>query len=313
MANTFLKAEKIISQGLGLLQRELILPRLVTRLGRDDFVGSQDDTVNVKIPAILTAREYAWRNNRASAITYDGLEELTIPVALDKHPYSGVKITDEELTLDISSWGEQVARPQIRAVAEKLESYIAAEMLTANYAESVTYTPGDGSADDTTFFRALVQARRALNEANVPLAGRVVVLGAGVEEAALQSPHLIKANEAGDDSALREATIGRVAGFNVIGGVNSVDPYFAVAFHPSAFAFANVAPTVPDGAVAGAGLTFEGLAMRWIRDYDPDHLQDRSVYSAFAGAASIEDGRDGAGDLTNENVRAVEIVFGGDS
>jgi hypothetical protein len=30
MANAFLKAEKIISQGLGLLQRELILPRLVS-------------------------------------------------------------------------------------------------------------------------------------------------------------------------------------------------------------------------------------------------------------------------------------------
>lgn len=312
MANTFLRAERIISQGLGLLQRELILPRLVQRYGVADFRGAKNDTVNVRIPAILTAREYQWRT-RTAAITYDELEELTIPVTLDKHPYSGVAITDEELTLDITSWGEQVARPQIRAVAEKLESYIAAEMLAANYAETVTYTPGDGSADDTSFFQAAVAARRVLNEANVPLAGRVIVLGSAVEESALQSPHLIKANEAGTDSALREAMIGRVAGFQVIGGVNSVDPYFAVAFHPSAFAFANVAPDVPDGATAGATLTFDSLAMRWIRDYDPDYLRDRSVYSSFAGTASVEDGRDDNGDLTDENVRAVEIVYGGAS
>lgn len=310
MANAFLKAEKIISQGLGLLQRELILPRLVTRLGRDDFVGTVNDTVNIKIPSILEAREYGWRNDRSAPIVYDALEELSIPIALNKHPYSGVKITDEELTLDIASWGEQVARPQIRAVAEKLESYIAAAMAAATYAETVTYdAPADADADDVSFYRALVAARRVLNTANVPSAGRVVVLGANVEAAALLSPHLIKANEAGDDSALREATLGRIAGFTVIGNVNSVDEDFAVAFHPTAFAFANVAPTVPDGAVTGATMTFDSLAMRWIRDYDPDHLQDRSVYSAFAGAASVEDGRDDSGDLTDENVRAVEIEF----
>jgi hypothetical protein len=170
--------------------------------------------------------------------------------------------------------------------------------------------PADPDADDLSFYRALVEARKALNEANVPAAGRVVVLGANVEAAALLTPHLVKANEAGTDSALREAILGRVAGFDVIGNVNSVDPDFAVAFHPTAFALANVAPVVPDGATTGATLTFDSLAMRWIRDYDPDHLSDRSVYSAFAGSASVEDGRDPDDfSLTDENVRAVEIQF----
>jgi hypothetical protein len=141
------------------------------------------------------------------------------------------------------------------------------------------------------------------------------VLGANVEEAALQSPHLIKVNEAGSDDALRDAIIGRIAGFTVIGNVNSVDPDFAVAFHPTAFALGNVAPVVPDGAKAGATQTFDSLAMRWIRDYDSDYLRDRSVYSAFAGASSsrtaaimsdVEDAN--FGDLTDKNVRAVEIV-----
>jgi hypothetical protein len=247
VANAFLKAERIVSQGLGLLQRELILPRLVTRLADADFKGTKNDTVNIRIPSLLAGREYEWRT-RTQPIIVDDLNETSIPVTLNKHIYSAVQITDEELTLDIADWGEQVARPQIRAVSERLEGLIATAMAGANFAHSVDYTPGDGSADDTSFFETAVEARKFLNVENVPAAGRVIVLGANAEAAALRSPHLIRANEAGDDMALREATIGRIAGFTVIGNVNSVDPDFAIAFHPTAFGFANVAPVVPDGA-----------------------------------------------------------------
>jgi hypothetical protein len=114
---------------------------------------------------------------------------------------------------------------------------------------------------------------------------------------------------------LRNAVIGRIAGFQVIGNCNSVDPDFAVAMHPTAFALGNVAPEVP-ASVPGATATYESLAMRWIKDYDSDYLRERSVYSSFAGTASVEDGRDlrsevgrGFGELTDENVRAVLIDF----
>jgi hypothetical protein len=316
MANAFLKAEKIISQGLGLLQRELVLPRLVVRYGAADFAGAKDDTINIRIPSILKGREYEWRE-RKSAITTDDLEEFSVAVTLNKHPYNAVGITDEELTLDIVNWGEQVARPQIRAVAEMLESYIAVAMEEANYRHTVEYEQPDPEAEgkDYAFYRAAVKARKFLNQENVPATGRKLLCGANVEEAALNSAHLIDVDTSGSDSVLREAVIGRVAGFEVIGNCNSIDPDFAVAMHPTAFALANVAPVVPDGAKAGATLTFDSLAMRWIRDYDSDHLRDRSVYSAFAGASSVEDGRDleteseTFGELTEENVRAVMFEF----
>lgn len=310
MAHSFLKAEKIVDQGLGLLQRELVLPNLVKRLGVADFSGAKNDTINVRIPAILEANEYGWRNNRSSPIDYDDLEEFSVPVSLDKHVYSGVKITDEELTLGIASWGEQVARPQIRAVGEKLESYIATAMKNAPYAETVSYD-GDETGDVSGIYETLVEARSILNKANVPSGERFVLLGADVEAAALLSPNLVNVDQSGSDSALRDAVIGKLAGFTIIGNCNSIDPDFAVAFHPTAFAFANVAPEVPSGATAGATSSYEGLAMRWIRDYDPDRLQDRSIYSSFAGAASVNDGRESYGALTGENVRAVEIEFTG--
>jgi P22 coat protein - gene protein 5 len=316
MANAFLKPEKLIAQGLGLLQRELLLPRLVVRRGIADFQGAKDDTINIRIPSILKGREYEWRT-RNTAITTDDLKEFSIPVTLNKHPYSAVGITDEEMTLDIASWGEQVARPQIRAVAELLESYITEAMLNANYRHSVTYEQPDPEVEgkDYAFYRAAVRARKYLNQENVPAAGRKLLCGANVEEAALNSAHLIDVNTSGEDTVLRDAVIGKVAGFEVIGNCNSIDPDFAVAFHPTAFALGNVAPVVPDGAKSGATLEFESLAMRWIRDYDSDHLRDRSVYSAFAGATSVEDARDldidskNFGELTEENVRAVKFDF----
>lgn len=315
MANRFLKPEKIVAQGLGLLQRELILPRLVQRYGLADFRGAKDDTVNIRIPAILAAREYEWRT-RTREIVVDDLEQYSLPVTLDKHPYSAVELKDEEETLDLTSWGEEVARPQIRAVAEKLETYVSVAMEGADYKYSVGYTPGDGGENDFSFQRTANACRKHLNTENVPATGRVLLLGANVEEAALNSPNLIKVNESGTSDALREAVIGRISGFTVIGNCNSIDPDFAVAMHPTAFALGNVAPMVPDS-VRGATMVYEQLAMRWIRDYDSRYLRNRSVYSSFAGAASVEDGRDmdpnspTFGELTGRNVRAVFIEFGG--
>ncbi len=315
MANEFLKGEKIVSQGLGLLQRDLVLARLVARKGIGDFKGAKNDTINIRIPSILKGREYEWRT-RNSKITVDDLNETVVDIKLDKHVYNAVKITDEELTLDIDDWGFQVARPQIRAVAEKLEGYIAKAMESdANYRHTVTYEPEPDNDDDRSFTRALNAARKALNTENVPAIGRKVLLGANVEEAVLNAGVLQDVDRSGDDGVLREARIGRLSGFDVIGNVNSIDPDFAVAFHPTAFVLGNVAPVVPDGAKTGAQMDFEGLAMRWIRDYDSDILSDRSVYSSFAGASSVEDGRDldeeseDFGELTEDNVRAVEIEF----
>ena len=307
MANAFLKAETIVRTGLGLLQRELILPRLVTRLGISDFRGAKNDTVNMRLPAILEARDYQWRT-RTAPIVVDDLEEVTIPVALDSHIYSAVAVTDEELTLDIAEFGTQVLQPQVRAVAERLEGTIATAMSGGTYAETIDYDDGtDDFWDDV-----IVKARQILNTANVPSLGRVLVLGANLEAAALKTDIFKKADESGSTEVLENATLGRKAGFRVIGNVNSIDPDEGYAFHVSAYAFANVAPQVPAGVPFGQSETYAELAMRWIRDYDPDYLRDRSVVSSFAGAVSVEDSRDDSGSLTGTNVRSVRITSGAD-
>ncbi len=311
MANVFLKAETILSTALGLLERELILPRLMQRMGLPEFRGAKNDTVTIRVPAVLEARDYEWRT-RTAEIVMDELEESSISVTLDQHPYSAVAVTDEQLTLDIMSFGEQVLRPQVRAVAEKLEG-IAYTAMTGSNLESATINLSAGGGvdydeDGKEVLVAINEARRRLNIKNVPAAGRVILVGADVEMVLLNAGNLVEADKAGDNTALRDATIGRLSGMPVIVS-NSIPSGEAWVFHPSAFVFANVAPVVPDGVTFGSSQSFEGLAMRWIRDYDPRYLRDRSVVSAFAGAGSTEDYK--VNDPAGENVRAVKIALTG--
>lgn len=308
MAHDFLKAEQIVNMGLGMLRNELLLARLVTRKAGADFAGVKNDTITVRIPAILQAREYGWRNDRSSEIVTDDITETSIPVTLNKDPYSAVKLTDEQLTLDITDFAGQVLNTQVTAVATKLDSYVAAAFAAASYSTSLAV-----DEDDDFVNQLAIPARKALNLANVPTQGRVLVLGSNVEAWALQHDKLQAVDTSGSEGVLREAVIGRIAGFTVVGNVNTIDPDKAYAMHPSAFILANMAPAVPQGATAGATASFESFALRWIRDYDAPRLQDRSVVSSFAGTASVEDERDASGDLTGDNCRAVEIDFTGAS
>lgn len=302
MANTFLKPTVINRMALKLLQREVVLPRLVWNFGDAEFRGAYGDTVTLRLPAVLAAREYGFRNNRSSEIVIDDLTETSVPVVLDTDLYSAVALTDEQLTLDIVDFSEQVLNPQVSAIARGLEDLIVETMQSATYGTSLNIAD---SADG--MWGTLLDARKALNDANVPREGRVVVVGSEIEREILSDDKFNRVDSVGDGavSAVREATINRLAGFTIVGS-NAIDAETAIAFHPTAFAFVNVAPVVPDGANFGSRMAESGLAMRWLRDYDAPHLQDRSVVSSFAGCSSVED--DGT-----TNVRAVRINFQGGS
>lgn len=303
MANSFLKSTQIARMALALLQREIVLPRLVWSFGQADFAGAQNDTITLRLPAVLTARDYEWRT-RTNPIIIDDITETGVDVKLHTHVAHVGVLTDEQLTLDIVSFGEQVLMPQVRAVAERLENAIATEMAAAPYATTVTGTDA---------WRVALEARKALNDRNVPLAGRVLLLGSAVEIEFLDHDKFVKANESGSTEALRDATIGRIAGFEVVTS-NAIPATAAYAFHRTAFAFGNVAPVVPDGATFGRSESNQGLAMRWLRDYDPNYLRDRSVVSSFVGVSSVNDGPliDADADTQVDdpsNIRAVEIDY----
>lgn len=297
MANSFLKSDKIVAQALGLLEREIVIPRMVWMFSIGDFKGVANDTISIRVPARTTARTRPLRGNRGTAsegegiITMDDLIETKVDVTLDTSVYSAVPITDEQMTLDIYDFGFQVLRPQVTAVAEGLENAIVEEMRSATYVHTATI-----GADPVDAYDGLVDARMKLNKSNVPMSDRHVVVGPGMEARFLKSDHLNRVDQSGTDSALRDATIGKLAGFDSIVVSNALDDDEGYAFHRTAYAIGMVAPQIPAGASFGQMTTgarggMNGIgALRWLRDYDFRNVQDRSLVDAYIGTNIIADG-----------------------
>jgi hypothetical protein len=309
MANTILKPTVIVNTAVALLRRQVLLPAMFWRDGLTDFTGAAGDTITLRLPAYGVAKTRALRS--AGPIVLSELHERGVDVSLDTDVYHAVATTDEELTLDITDFAGQVLSPQTEAVARGLEDIAADTMTGATYAKSIVLDPTNPRA-------ALVQAKTALDLANVPAGDRFFAMGSNVEAAFLSDPTLTQVNTSGSASVLRDAELGRLYGFTLVSApVLPADSAFA--FHRTAFALASRAPVVPAGASYGASTSAGGFAMRHIRDYDAMNLRDRSIINSYIGTAAVTDngafngeGRfvpDEQADGTDLLVRAVEVTL----
>lgn len=294
--STFIKADKVVSTAVGLLRRELVLPRLVWTDAGIDPTLAKDDTVTIKLPSYAPARTRALRSGAARV--KDQLHERRVLVTLDTDVYKDVPITDEQLTLDISDFGMQVLNPVMMGVAEQLEQEVLDVIEGATYEVVLSH---DAGTDDA--YGTVVAARAALNDARVPLAGRALAVGSAFEAELLTSSKFVDASQSGSTDTLREALIGRIAGFDVF-TVPGLAPDTAVAFHRTAFAMVQRAPIVPAGAPWGAVQSYQGLAIRALRIFDPDLVEDRFLADAWIGSSPVTD--DGYFDASGKFIPTTE-------
>lgn len=284
MTFTAVKPEAVINTGLGLLYRQMVIPQLITTWGIDRFVGAKGDTVNVKLPAVATARRQALRaTGAARTIVVDDLAQTSFPVVLDERVYHAAGIPDETETLDELNFMSDVCEPQVKAIAEDLEDIAIEGMAAATYA--VTGTVLDVGDPQVTFNLL----NKILNNAFVPRSERVIVVGSDIEEALLNDEKFQRADIMGgvDDSAaaLKDAALRRAAKFSIYGS-SALGPKQGYAFHRSAFILAAAAPVVPvgqTGATMSTGSADGSFALRWMTDYDKDQNMNRSIFTAFAG------------------------------
>lgn len=285
------KPEKLAATAVGVLEQELIVPNLFQKEGIDQFKGADNDTISVKVEGILPFRDYEWRSGsegsstpgtRAS-IVFDQYSERKIAVTFGGNVYSAVRLTDEQYDFDLDGWGKLLT-PQAKAVARGLNRRAISTLTSQSYPVVI----GDAKAN---LRGALIEARRVLNAFNVPDEQRYLLVGTDFEAALLTDAGLNLAQNVGDseaESALTNATIGRRFGFNIV--VDQTIPAgSAYAFASSAFIFLSGAPAVPNSVGFGSTASYEGTALRWLRDYDPVTFQDRSVVNTYAGFRSVTD------------------------
>lgn len=278
-----IKPQVLANTAVGMLEQELLIPNLFQKEGIDQFKGAEDDSVSVKVEGVLPYREYEWRNDRTNPIVFDEYKERKIAVSFGGNVYSAVKLTDEQNDFDIDSWST-LLRPQVKAVARGMGRRAVKTLTDQAYAVTI-----GGAVHDLK--RACIEARRVLNKFQVPDGNRYMLVGSDFETALLADDRLSLASAVGDseaDSILKTATLGTRYGFTIV--VDQTIPSDAAyAFADNGFVFVTGAPSVPQSVAFGATQSFEGLAMRWVRDYDPTYMQDRSVVNTYVGFRSVED------------------------
>lgn len=277
------KPEVIVNQAVGLLDRVLELPKLFITKGIEEYKGAMDDTINMVVPGVLPAHDYPWRNDRSEPIKMDEYKDRKIAMSFGGRAVSGVPLTDEQKVMDLDGWG-LLHNAQTRAVARTVNHGAVTTLRDADYAVIL------GAREDA-LAKDVVEARRVLNRLGVPVTRRYLLVGSDIDAIIQLDKQFNTASVAGDPAAataIQEATVGRWKGFTVVRN-EDIAADEAYAFDGSAFAFLNAAPPVPESLKLGGVTKYEGVALRWMRDYDPQYLIERSIMDTWFGFQDVRD------------------------
>lgn len=309
--HTPVKPEKIVGVAAAGLEQELVLPAVFRRESIEPFRGAKDDTINVTVPGVLPYRTYGWRNDRQNPIEYDTYTEKKIARTFGDDIYSGVKLSDEQATMDFDGW-TKLAGAQVDAIGRGLAVKSTRAVEDAPYEVRVTLDTVNPGGLRTS----LIKLKAVMDKLRVP-GERTLFVNDELEIALLDDDKLNLASNVGDaeaESALREASIGRKFKFNFVKGDELVANSYALM--DSGFVFLTAAPAVPQSAW-GATASADGVALRWVKGFDIDHGVEKSVFMAYQSFDTVKDhllGYDSSDQpmqSTDEHfVRGVEVVAG---
>jgi len=288
VAHTLYTPEQAARATLSSLRWLSNLPRTVRQDFSAEFVAGRGQTVNVLGPISAgEAHDYTKANRTArQAIQFNDLQQTWFPVTLENQIYNAVRLPDDFATFTLTDLTRQVLIPQAESVVDKLAAPLIAEMVGIATDASIPAVAADGS----NVMQVLIKSRQVLNERHIPTDGRVFAVGADIEAAILSLPQLQKVNEAGTSEVLRNATIGRLFGFEIISDP-ALPADFGIAYHRDAFAHVTRPSKQPQGAAYSATVAQDGFALRWIQHYNPLQLEDQSVVDTFYGAATLDANR----------------------
>ncbi len=200
MTNEFLTAQEIARQALPLLRENLVFPLLAYRDYENSF-ATFGDTIQVKRPPVYEANEFA------GTIVAQEIQEDKVLVSLDKIADVSVEVSAKEMTLNLSSFTEQVIQPAAVAIAEKINQD------GFQLYRDIPYTVGTAGTtpDDLADFAA---ARKELNIQKAPMGQRAAIWDPEADAKFNLIAAIVNAEKSGSSEALREGSIGRIQGLD---------------------------------------------------------------------------------------------------
>lgn len=288
MAHTLYSPEQAARATLASLRWLTNLPRTVRQDFSSEFVAGRGQTVNVRGPISAGKANVYTKAQRDAreAIKFNDLTETWFPVKLEDQIYNALRLPDDFATFTLENLTQQVLIPQAESVVNDLAAPLIAEMTAVATDAKIPAVEADGS----NIMQVLIKTRQVLNERHIPTEGRYFAVGADIEAAVLSLPQLQKVNEAGTTEVLRNATIGRLFGFEIVADP-ALPAGFAIGYHRDAFAHVTRPSRQPEGAAKSATVAQDGFALRWIQHYNPLQLEDQSVVDTFYGATTLDANR----------------------
>lgn len=271
MANEFITIQEIARNTLPRLLENLVFPNLVYKDYSGEFARKLGDTIQVRKPVVLEAKEF----NQTEGTAAQDIKEDSVPVKLDKIATVDVDVSAIEGATNINDLNRQFLEPAAVALAQKINSdglYLY---------QDIPYIAGTAGTTPATL-DDLAAAREALNRNKVPISPRYALWDTAADGKLVTVPAIVNAEKSGSTSALREGSLGRVMG---------LDNYMsqAVKKHTKGTLSAAVKPKAATSAGATA-LTLSASAVTGtlVKGDLLTILGDTYVVTADAAAASNE-------------------------
>lgn len=270
------------------LKSNLVLARLVNR-DYDNELATAGKTINVPLPPSLAAQ----KKTAGTAFTAAAVTASTTPVVLDQHAVSAFEVDD---IANIQ------ARPDVMANYGRAAAIAIAEQVEKDlFAEYVNAAHQVGTAGTLLGKANLLGARKLLLDSKVPASeGRFALLSTKDGEGLLSDLSTTEATaNAGDRSALREGSIGRLYGFDVYesqltpvvpGEDTDPDVTHGIAGHRDGIVLVTRPLRAPEGAgvrVASVTDPDVGISIRVMMSYNHSTMQEVVSYDVLYGIATV--------------------------
>lgn len=202
MANTFITPEIVAKEALAILRNNAVYKDLVYTNYSSEFVNRIGDTVNVRVPASLVAKDFD------GSIDKQNLTESYVPVKLDRFKDVSVAITSKEWTLELQDFSQQVIAPAMAAIGEKVDADI------ANYIFEKAGNTVTRTAANPTTLKDFADIAKALDINKAPKMDRNLVMTPYHKYTYALLDNLVKGSYSGDNDLLRRNELGPVYGID---------------------------------------------------------------------------------------------------
>jgi N4-gp56 family major capsid protein len=198
-------------------------------------IAEAGDTVHITSIGDPTVAAYTpW----STSITYAQLSDSDTALVIDQSDYFAFATEDIERKQAMSGAVEEATRNASYGMAAEIDDFVADTLYAGVNATANDLGAFTADISDNNAYKLLVDLRTTLSRDNVPDSDRWVVVPPEFYAALLQDNRFVDASASGSTATLRNAFVGRAAGFDVYESNRTPDPtastYAVIAGHPMA-------------------------------------------------------------------------------